>query len=708
MSELNLMSLKGKKREQNDFNDWGEYMRTKVRKLDKQFEVLNDSNDDESNSLKDLFKDIVIFVNGYTVPSLDELKRLMKKHGGGFQHYYSRSNCTHIIATNLPDSKIKKLKDEKVVHPDWIVESVKAGKLLPYRKYLLYGGGQKYKGKNVIKSSSTILNANYSENSCDSTDDAKLTANAEKNSASSSEDCQSSSVQHSDRLCSKEYESDPGTSNEITNSSNCENKELLEGDTLESSQFTENCTSNDWLGLSESYEVSGNKVVGSATEFIECTTSASTGNEIVFGTSNEICRNDLLKSNQENENSVLKKHENESKASSTNLKRISGGEGCDTISNSTNQTLPQRRKSKSKSVPKAGDENFVHDFYSHSRLHYLSTWGAEFRDFINNLIQTTELKKRKRSPQKNAFKKRVIMHIDMDSFFVSVALRSRPELRGKPVAVCHAGRGRDTTNTDLSFGSTSEIASCSYEARSLGVKNGMWLGQARQLCPNIVCVPYQFEQYRQVSQQLYEILASYTHEIQAVSCDEAFVDLASYMETENLTALEVAHIIRDEIKKKTDCPASAGIASNILLARMCTKVAKPNGQFHLQDDETIEFIGKQKVADLPGVGHALNQKLQSLNVVTCAELQRISMPVLRREFGQKTGEMLYKYSRGQDDRQLKIERERKSISAEINYAIRFKEDSEPEKFIYDLSNEVHRRLKTAGVKGKQVTFKVRE
>ena len=87
---------------------------------------------------------------------------------------------------------------------------------------------------------------------------------------------------------------------------------------------------------------------------------------------------------------------------------------------------------------------------------------------------------------------------------------------------------------DISFGSTSEIASCSYEARSVGVKNGMWLGQARQLCPNLVCVPYQFEEYRQVSQQLYEILASYTHEIQAVSCDEAFVDLASYIETGQL------------------------------------------------------------------------------------------------------------------------------------------------------------------------------
>ena len=87
----------------------------------------------------------------------------------------------------------------------------------------------------------------------------------------------------------------------------------------------------------------------------------------------------------------------------------------------------------------------------------------------------------------------------------------------------------------------------------------------------------------------------------------------------------------------------------------------------------LSFKGNQKVKDLPGVGHSSTQKLDSLNVVTCLDLQRISLQVLRREFGHKTGEMLYKYCHGEDDRELKIERERKSISAEINYAIRFQE-----------------------------------
>ena len=79
----------------------------------------------------------------------------------------------------------------------------------------------------------------------------------------------------------------------------------------------------------------------------------------------------------------------------------------------------------------------------------------------------------------------------------------------------------------------SEIASCSYEARAVGVRNGMFLGPARKLCPDIHCVPYQFEEYRQVSQKLYDILVSYSHEIEAVSCDEAYIDVSETLEGMN-------------------------------------------------------------------------------------------------------------------------------------------------------------------------------
>ena len=338
------------------------------------------------------------------------------------------------------------------------MESIKAGKLLPYRKYLLYGAGRKYGQNksltNVIRPSNSILNAHYNESPRKSENDTKLATDPDlgENSIPFYDNCKGSLV-HSDGVRSIDHQSDTSTSDEMVNLENCEDKtEFLKDGTLESSEFIQNCTSDGFLRLNQEAEIADqNEILHNETEFTEADASASLGNDVAFKTSKENDGSALLKSNRENENSLndisLKGREKDSKASSTNPKSISGAGNADRPT-SGRQIAPQHTlRKKSRSVPKAGDANFVNDFYSHSRLHYLSTWGAEFRDFINNLIQTTELKTPKRSPQKSAFKKRVIMHIDMDSFFVSVALRTRPELRGKPVAVCHAGRGGDTTTT---------------------------------------------------------------------------------------------------------------------------------------------------------------------------------------------------------------------------------------------------------------------
>ncbi|CAH3192237.1 unnamed protein product, partial [Porites evermanni] len=163
------------------------------------------------------------------------------------------------------------------------------------------------------------------------------------------------------------------------------------------------------------------------------------------------------------------------------------------------------KKPSTSGLPRAGDANFVSEFYNNSRLHYLSTWGAEFKKYTSEIIKSSAGNGWKgRGAGRVGPHGRVIMHIDMDSFFVSVTLRDQPHLRGKPIAVCHAGKGNSTDQggcrtSSSFFNSMSEIASCSYEARAAGVRNGMFLGPARKLCPDIHCVPYQFEDYRQVS-----------------------------------------------------------------------------------------------------------------------------------------------------------------------------------------------------------------
>ncbi|XP_032207723.1 DNA repair protein REV1 isoform X1 [Mustela erminea] len=420
------------------------------------------------------------------------------------------------------------------------------------------------------------------------------------------------------------------------------------------------------------------------------------------------------------------------------------------------------------SVPsKPSDCGFISDFYSRSRLHHISMWKCELTEFVSALQRQSsgvfpgreKLKKMKTgrsalvvtdtgnmsvlsSPRHQS----CIMHVDMDCFFVSVGIRNRPDLKGKPVAVTsNRGTGRAPlrpgANPQLEWQyyqnkilkgkaaeipdsslwenqdsaqangidsvlSKAEIASCSYEARQVGIRNGMFFGQAKQLCPSLQAVPYDFHAYKEVARTMYDTLASYTHNIEAVSCDEALVDITEILAETRLTPDEFANAVRMEIKDQTKCAASVGIGSNILLARMATRKAKPDGQYHLKPEEVDDFIRGQLVSNLPGVGRSMESKLTSLGIKTCGDLQYMTMAKLQKEFGPKTGQMLYRFCRGLDDRPVRTEKERKSISAEINYGIRFTQPKEAEAFLLNLSEEIQRRLEAAGMKGKRLTLKV--
>ena len=316
-------------------------------------------------------------------------------------------------------------------------------------------------------------------------------------------------------------------------------------------------------------------------------------------------------------------------------------------------------------------------------------------------------------------KKATILHIDMDCFFVSVGLRKHPELRGKPVAVAHARgvkpvsaetaelrrkemelyRGRHSKNSSeppsnlssVEFASMSELASVSYEARAAGVKNGMFLGGAMKLCPEIKTIPYDFEGYNEVAYSLYDTVAEYTLDIQAVSCDEMLVDITELVQECRISPLDFAQVLRDEIFAKTKCKASVGIGPNLLLARMATRKAKPDGKFHLTEEQAPEFMKQVPVRDLPGVGRKMEAKLRDLGIQTCEELQGISLARLKAEFGAKTGLQMSQFARGEDDRALNICQERKSVSAEVNYGIRFETRADSDKFIAQLCGEVHSR-----------------
>lgn len=184
-----------------------------------------------------------------------------------------------------------------------------------------------------------------------------------------------------------------------------------------------------------------------------------------------------------------------------------------------------------------------------------------------------------------------------------------------------------------------------------------------------------------------------------------FVNISDLLQETNANVSQWADYIRNLIKQRTGCPCSTGFGSNRLLARMATRTAKPDGKFHLLPENVEEYMLNIKVGDLPGVGFSNSMKLESLGVKTCGELQEYSASKLRTEFGSKMGETLYNLCRGRDERPLVYEHERKSISAEVNYGIRFTSDAEADIFLRQIVQEVHSRLLEARMKGKNITLK---
>ncbi|MFH4982473.1 hypothetical protein AB6A40_009182 [Gnathostoma spinigerum] len=256
----------------------------------------------------------------------------------------------------------------------------------------------------------------------------------------------------------------------------------------------------------------------------------------------------------------------------------------------------------------------------------------------------------------------------------------------------------------------SEVASCSYEARSFGIRNGMYVRDARALCPHLTFLSYQFEEYKDVSKKIYRIVSEYTQDIRAVSCDEMYVDLKNLCNDMHIIdVMSTVNVIRRHIQEETGCAASVGIGSSVLIARLATRHAKPNGQLLVRNSEIEEFIKKERISDLPGIGYNMLAKLRENvgEMSLCGELQQVSLEKLQTLFGSKLGSQIYNQCRGIDkNRDFFDNSARKSISCDINYGIRFTKESELMDFIGKVSIELEKRLASARMLASSVTLKL--
>jgi DNA polymerase-4 len=280
----------------------------------------------------------------------------------------------------------------------------------------------------------------------------------------------------------------------------------------------------------------------------------------------------------------------------------------------------------------------------------------------------------------------------MDAFFASVEQLDNPDLRGKPVAVGGSGE-------------RSVVAAASYEARKFGVRSAMPSVIAKRLCPDLIFVKHNFERYKEVSASVFEIFKEYTDIIEPLSIDEAFLDVSDDKKKIGSATL-IAKKIRSEIKRKTGLTASAGISVNKFLAKIASDINKPDGLFLIRPEEAVKFIEELPVEKFYGIGKVTSEKMHKLGIHKGYDLKQWDMVALVRNFG-KAGVFFYDIARGNDDRPVEPDQERKSFGTELTYdkdlTTRFEIVAE----LYKLEKELMERLEHSETSGRTITLKVK-
>ena len=287
---------------------------------------------------------------------------------------------------------------------------------------------------------------------------------------------------------------------------------------------------------------------------------------------------------------------------------------------------------------------------------------------------------------------RKIIHVDMDAFYASVEQRDNPDLRGRPVAVGYAAK-------------RGVVAAASYEARTFGVRSAMPSSTALRQCPELVFVPPRFDVYRAVSSQIQRIFADYTALIEPLSLDEAYLDV-----TENLRAIPTASAtakeIRERIQHETGLTASAGISYNKLLAKLASDYRKPNGQFVITPEMGPEFVKELPVGKFHGIGPVTVEKMKALGIYTGADLRDRSLSFLQDHFG-KSGAWYHAIARGEDDRPVRPNRQRKSSGSETTFKEDLTAPADIEAGITAMADDVWSWCEKHQVFGQTVTVKIK-
>ena len=285
--------------------------------------------------------------------------------------------------------------------------------------------------------------------------------------------------------------------------------------------------------------------------------------------------------------------------------------------------------------------------------------------------------------------RRVIAHVDMDAFYVSVELHRRPELRGLPVVV--AGTGPRAV-----------VTTASYEARKFGVFSATPASRARRLCPQAVFLPPDFELYRARSREVMAVLHEHVDRVQVVGLDEAYLDLTPF-ERPKAAARRIKHAVRE----RTGLTCSIGIGPNKLVAKVASDADKPDGFTVLSCEMARERFAAASPGLIPGIGPKTVARLQSEGITRLDTLAETSDERLAELFGSRLGPHLRSLARFEDERPLELERRAKSESRETTFDTDIAALDRLEEVLVRLAGELCDTLVKQDSRGRTIGIKVR-
>ncbi len=288
---------------------------------------------------------------------------------------------------------------------------------------------------------------------------------------------------------------------------------------------------------------------------------------------------------------------------------------------------------------------------------------------------------------------RTIVHADLDAFYASVEQLDNPDLIGRPVVVGGPPEHRGV------------VAAASYEAREFGVRSATPMSRALRLCPDAVRISPRFDRYGEVSRQVMAIFHGVTSLVEPLSLDEAFLDITRQVDRYGGSE-KFGRWLKSRVKQDTGLTVSTGIGTNKTVAKIASDMDKPDGLVIVPPGEEAKFLAPLPVRALSGVGPKAEQSLRSAGIETIGQIAGEEVAALEALLGSR-GPVLQRMARGDDDRAVETERERKSVGSETTFAQDLPDGQKLRQALEKLAGDVATRLARSRSRGRTVVIKLR-